>query len=190
MARAMWDLLGVPEQAPQSRAMKVEGELSGLTVGAIVSILTQVRSAAIIRNKHHVPEVLSALERLSFVTVLSLKGTSKDGGRLLAHQVVYHQPKSLTTNHIFNILGTLVLMNSRMNSLQLREHDVTLIEDQLREANEAREVQMKCAGARSCVVYELRRMPLADRMSCSTILYIASRSASSEMVHGGVVRGS
>jgi len=81
MARAMWDLLGVPEQAPQSRAMKVEGELSGLTVGAIVSILTQVRSAAIIRNKHHVPEVLSALERLSFVTVLSLKGTSKDGGR-------------------------------------------------------------------------------------------------------------
>jgi len=77
----MWDLLGVPEQAPQSRAMEVEGELSGLTVGAIVSILTQVRSATIIRNKHHVPEILSTLERLSFVTVLSLKGSSKDGGR-------------------------------------------------------------------------------------------------------------
>jgi len=44
----MWDLLGVPEQAPQSRAREVEGELSVLTVGANVPISTQVRPAVIV----------------------------------------------------------------------------------------------------------------------------------------------
>jgi len=44
----MWDLLGVPEQAPQSRAREVEGELSVPMVGANVPILTQVRLAAIV----------------------------------------------------------------------------------------------------------------------------------------------
>jgi len=77
----MWDLLGVPEQAPQSRAKEVERELSVPTVGANVPIPTQVRPVAIVRNNHHVPEVLSALEHFSSVTVLSLKGASKGGGR-------------------------------------------------------------------------------------------------------------
>jgi len=35
----MWDLLGVPEQTPQSRAKKVEGELSVFTVNANIPIL-------------------------------------------------------------------------------------------------------------------------------------------------------
>jgi len=33
------------------------------------------------RNNHRIPEVLSALEHFSSVTVLSLKGTSEGGGR-------------------------------------------------------------------------------------------------------------
>ncbi|QCD99391.1 hypothetical protein DEO72_LG7g672 [Vigna unguiculata] len=77
------DIFLVPVTAPPSlsRAREVEGELSVPTVGTNVPIPTQVCPAAIVKNNHRVPKVLSALERLSSVTILSLKGISKGGGR-------------------------------------------------------------------------------------------------------------
>jgi len=44
-----------------------------------VPIPIQVGPAVIFRNNHRVPEVLFTLEHLSFVAVLSLKGTSEGG---------------------------------------------------------------------------------------------------------------